>query len=159
MSHDNDFQEHDETAFADGEPDRVEEFRFDLVDQNLSGGNVQPTESRPNHYRAAALKFFPFLDQVLAFVIEYDNPRLAAWVIAIAAGRISLTEGITQRQLADKFGVTKAAVSKCVKTVQARFGNSIAGIEPMPGQRAKESCRKFAEIRHGQINNHTTKAK
>jgi hypothetical protein len=150
--HEFDFHEHDQTAFiAPGEMDRVEEFRFDLVDQRLAG-KVQPTELPVNHYRAAALKFFPFLDQVLAFVMQYPDPRLAAWVIAIAAGRTSLTDGASQQDLANKFGITRAAVNKCCKALQTRLGNSIDGIEPMDGQRKIESCRKFSQVRNQQIN-------
>lgn len=106
---------------------------------------------RVNSYREAGQKFLAFYDQVLAFILEYDNPRLAAWVIAMASGRTALTGGISQVELAERFNCTKANVSKCVKLVQARFGNSITGIEPMPGQRSMDACRKFAEIRNQQI--------
>jgi hypothetical protein len=152
--HVHDFHEHDRMAYiAPGEMDRVEEFRFDLVDQRLSG--KQPTEPPSNHYREAAMKFFPFLDQCLSFIMQYPDAHLAAWVVAIAAGRNSLSDGATQQDLADKFGITKAAVNKCVKALQARLGNSIDGIEPMGGQRKIESCRKFARVRNQQINHHT----
>lgn len=104
-----------------------------------------------NSYREAAKNFLPFLDQVLAFVINYENPRLAAFVIAIATGRTALTNGISQKELADRVGLTRAAVSKCTKSVQARFGNSISGIEPMPGQRSMSSCRKLSEVRNNQL--------
>jgi hypothetical protein len=76
-------------------------------------------------------------------------------VVAIAAGRTTLTDGASQQDLADKFSLSKAAINKCCKALQARLGNSIDGIEPMDGQRKIESCRKFARARNQQINHHT----
>lgn len=108
---------------------------------------------RINDYRAAAIRWLAFFDQALSFVLQHNNPRLAAWVLAIATGRVTLTNGITQRQLAERLGLTKAAVSKAVKNVQAAFGSSIEGIEPMPGQRSMDSCRNFARARNKQITN------
>jgi hypothetical protein len=109
---------------------------------------------RVHAYREAGFKFLGFYDQVLAFIIAYENPRLAAWCIAIATGRRLLTGGCSQKDLADKLGCTKANIVKCTKAIQARFGNSIAGIEPMPGQRSLASCKTFAQVRNGQLNNH-----
>lgn len=151
------FYDGEHAAFiAPGQVDRVENFPFQLVDERLAG-KVQPTELLPvNHYRETALKFFPFLDQVLSFVMTYDNPRLAAWVVAIAAGRTSLTDGASQQDIADKFGITKAAVNKCTKALQARLGNSIDGLPPGGGQRTIKSCQTFARVRNEQINHHTT---
>lgn len=158
--HDYDFQEHDHLGFASGGMVKVEEFPFDLVDRRLLAGKVQPTEPPTNDYREtayreAALKLLPVLDQILSFVMTYDNPRLACWVAALALGRNSLVDGASQQDLADKFSVTKAAINKCCKALQARLGNSIDGIEPMGGQRKIESCRKFAHVRNQQINHHT----
>jgi len=122
-----------------------------LPESGLSPESESEQAEHPNLYREAGLKFLAYYDQVLAFILEADNPRLAAWVIAIASGRRLITGGISQVQLAEKLGCTKGNVSKCVKQVQARFGNSIHGIEPMPGQRSIDSCAKFARVRKEQL--------
>lgn len=156
----NNGHEGDHVAFTDtGERDRVVEFDYSLVDARLA--KVQPTDPPTNDYREtayreAALKLLPVLDQILSFVMTYDNPRLACWVAALALGRNSLTDGASQQDLADKFSVTKAAINKCCKALQARLGNSIDGIEPMGGQRTIKSCQKFARVRNEQINHQTT---
>lgn len=124
-------------------------FDFDKIDERIHPDAAPHTEG---HYRAAGRAFVAFYDQVLSFILSYDNPRLAAYVVAMASGRSLLTGGISQKELADRLGITKAAVSKAVKNFQARFGNDIAGIEPMPGQRSMQSCKNFARIRTNQLN-------
>lgn len=106
---------------------------------------------RVNSYREAGQRFLAFYDQVLAFIIESENPRLTAWCVAIASGRRLITGGISQVELAAKLGCKKQNVSKVVKQVQSKFGNSIHGIEPMPGQRSATACAKFARVRNKQL--------
>jgi len=103
----------------------------------------------PNLYREAAVHFVAELDRVLSFIIEADNKTLSAYCLAIAFGRTGITGGETQAALAIRLGVTRAAVTRCVKQIQARFGNEIVGIEPMPGQRSTEACKKFSKTRKG----------
>jgi hypothetical protein len=138
---------------APGEVDRVEEFSYDEVDRRLSG-ETHPPAAPENSYRQAALKFLPLLDQILVFIMMHENPRFAVWVAAASIGRTSVTAGASQMDIAEKFSVTKAAVNKATKTLQAHLGNSIFGIEAMPGQRKKESCQKMARARNKQINQH-----
>lgn len=135
----------------DGNLESFDTFSFDAIDARISHADDPDHPKTANAYREAGRDFIAFYDQVLAFILDYENPKLAAWVMAMASGRSLLTGGISQVELAEKLGLTKAAVSKCVKSVQSRFGNRIEGIEPMPGQRTLASCKKFAAVRNHQL--------
>ena len=154
MNHepDKEFQpEPDDLAAQDGCLESFDTFSFDEIDARICHADDPDHPKTANAYREAGRDFIAFYDSSLAFVMTYENPQLAAWVLAMASGRSLLTGGISQVQLAEKLGLTKAAVSKCVKSVQARFGNRIEGIEAMPGQRTQASCRKFAAVRKSQL--------
>lgn len=142
---------HDDLSAADDSLESFEHFNFDEVDPRICHADDPDGPVVANAYREAGRDFIAFYDQVLAFVMGYENPTLAAWVVAMASGRHLLTGGISQVELAERLGVTKAAVSKAIKTFQASAGNNIAGIEPMPGQRQIESCRTFAKVRNQQL--------
>jgi hypothetical protein len=105
----------------------------------------------PNSYREAGRRFLAFFDQSIAFISTYENPRLAALCVAHATGRSLITGGKSQQQIADELSLSRAAVNKCVKTVQSQLGSNICGISPMPGQRSVEACRHFAEVRVKQL--------
>jgi hypothetical protein len=141
----------DELPAADGSLESFEHFSFHEVDPRICHADDPDRQDVVNAYREAGRDFIAFYDQVLAFVMTYESPILAAWVVAVASGRHLLTGGISQVELAERLGVTRATVSKAVKTFQASFGNDIAGIEPMPGQRTLASCKKFAETRNHQL--------
>jgi hypothetical protein len=133
---------------ADDAETSFQAFDFDAVDSQI---HPEAPAHLANPYREAARHFISFYDQVLAFILAYENPRLAAYVAAMGSGRALLTGGISQKELADRLGITRSAVSKAVKNFQASVGNEIAGIEPMPGQRSTESCRKFSIVRNQQL--------
>lgn len=104
-------------------------------------------DKNTNEYREAARHFISELDRILSFIIESENKTLAAICLAHAFGRTGITGGKSQADIAPTLGVTRAAVTKCVKQIQARFGNAAVGIEPMPGQRTIKSCNKFSKAR------------
>lgn len=141
----------DEHAAVNGADIPFHTFNFDEIDARIHPDAAPHSE---HEYRAAGRAFLGFFDQCLSFMLAYEtnNPRLAVWVVAIASGRGHITGGISQQELADRLGIKKAAVNKAVKTFQASFGNDIAGIEPMPGQRSQVSCHKFAAVRNQQLN-------
>ncbi len=147
--------ETNETEFSPGDHanGNGKEISFEVFDFENLDRRIHPDAAphSANDYREAGRAFISFYDQVLMFILTSENPRLAAWVVAMASGRSLITDGISQKELADRMGITKAAVSKCVKKLQARFGNRIEGIEPMPGQRPQEACRNFARIRTDQL--------
>lgn len=107
--------------------------------------------ARVNEYREASIAFLRFYDSSLAFVMSYENPVLAAWVVAMATGRTAITGGIEQKELAERLGVTKAAVNKAVSQVRARFGPTIQGLTDMPGQRTQKGRQHMAQARFKQL--------
>lgn len=150
--------ENNESILTDDHPDATgmdadfHPFDFENLDSRIHADTGPDTgQHTANAYREAGRAFVAFYDQVLNYLLTCDNPRLAAYVVAMASGRSLLTGGISQKELGDRLGLSKAAVSKAIKTFQASFGNRIAGIEPMPGQRAIESCRRFATVRNHQL--------
>ncbi len=139
----------EDLADASGDESHCHHFNFEAIDER-----IHPEASGPhatNAYREAGRAFIAFYDQSLGFILSYPDARLAAYVVAMASGRSLLTNGISQKELADRLGITRACVSKAVKNFQARFGNDIAGIEPMPGQRSMESCKNFSNVRKNQL--------
>jgi len=126
---------------------------FDEPDPRICTADDPDAEDVVNAYREAGRDFIAFFDQILFFIMSHPDPKLAAWVAAMASGRHLLTGGISGKELGERLGLTKAAVSKSIKTLQARLGNDIAGTPAMPGQRSVESCQKFAQIRNSQLEN------
>lgn len=118
---------------------------------------VYPDEHEPQTpFREIARLFLGELDRILAFIIESENPRLAAYCLAFAMGRNDLTGCKTPADIARKCGVGQimgadndgvACVSGVIKKIQRRFGKNIAGIQPMPGQRTESACKTFSKTR------------
>lgn len=104
-----------------------------------------------NGYREAGIQYISELKRILMFIIESDNPKHSALAIACAFGFSGITDGMTQKQIGDKFGIGKAAVSRCVKLIQSRFGNSKHGVSPMPGQKSKIACKTYSTKRKEQL--------
>lgn len=141
----------DEHAAVNGADIPFHTFDFDEIDARIHPDAAPHSE---HEYRAAGRAFLGFFDQCLAFMLTYEteHPQLPVAVVALACGRSHILGGVSQKEIADRLGISKAAVSKAVKTFQASFGNDIAGIEPMPGQRSQASCHKFAAVRNQQLN-------
>ena len=107
-------------------------------------GDGEPPETA---YREAATYFVGVLDGVLTFMKVAENKPLAVDCLAAAFGRHHITGADSQEQIGRNNGVGKADVSREIKRIQKRFGSSIKGIEPMPGQRSKQACDKFSKTR------------
>lgn len=130
-------------------------------DSQWEGGHIVPVimddedamraDQIRNGYREAGIQYISELKRILAFVIESEHPKHSALAIACAFGFTGITEGLTQKQIGDKFGIGKAAVSRCVKLIQARFGASKHGVSPMPGQKSKTACKTYSTKRKAQL--------
>jgi hypothetical protein len=101
-------------------------------------------------YREAALLFIAELDRVLSYIAQAENKTVATRALAFAFGRHHINGCESQSEIANKIGVCRADISREVKKIQRSFGNSIAGIKPMPGQRSEAACHKFSQTRKQQ---------
>jgi hypothetical protein len=144
------------TAFVDGHSEPFVDFDFDSLDR----GNPLVAElteaANPNkQYREASKFFLEELSRIISFVAAYEHPRFAVYVIADAMGMVQITGNRTMDEIGAALGVTKAAVSKCVKQVQRRFGKTIEGIRPKIGQKSEQACRTYSENRKRKLNGHS----
>jgi len=126
-------------TFADGEP-------------VLTTAPVMDEEdARVNEYREAAKLGLDFFRRGAMFVKGYKNQPFAfdCWLLAL--GWVDILGHYTCQSLADRWGVKKATVSKCVKKIQAAIGHGLDRLVPMPGQRSLAACRKFKTARKNKL--------
>ncbi len=104
-------------------------------------------ESPPNYYREASWRFLDAMKRAFMFTRAYKgSKRFAEDCVLAALGLWDIVGCKNQPDIARKHRVTKAHVSDTIKQFQA-----LMDIQPMPGQRTAQSCRKFSEVRKSQL--------
>lgn len=81
----------------------------------------------------------------MAYLKEAANKAMAIDVVICSLG-LSLNNGESGEQIAQRFGVTRAAISKEQLKLQRALG-----LPPTIGQKSEESRAKFSESRKGQL--------
>lgn len=76
---------------------------------------------------------------ILGLILEHKNPSLTAAAIAYAAG-MEINGGLSQVQIAQKFGVTKQAFSRRVTEISKHLS-----LNPSRGMRSVDSRETFKE--------------
>jgi hypothetical protein len=118
-------------------------FDFDAVDEALAA------RERPEPTVAEVLV------QVIAFILDSDNYRLAVDVIVAASG-LALIQGVSYTDLAKTHGISKQAFDKHILKYQRDFRLPVTRAQKSP--QARESYRKTQldrAVRLRQVNEQT----
>ncbi len=156
MTDDNgdDFREIDPSNDREHEPDRGNPLTSELEDDGQSD-EAELQEIHPNIYRQCAIIFTDRIFSIACCVMSYKGNKQFAFecVLAAQGGRFWSVLGVKdQDALADRWGCTKANVSKLVKKFQ---GPGYLNMPPMPGQRTLAGCANMKASRKKQLNNTT----
>ena len=80
-------------------------------------------EDVPNHYKDAAERYLEVITAALTYVCESRSPEVSAWA-CIYGLSLPLAAGVSLTGRAEQLGVSVGALSKSIKTFQARSGVS-----------------------------------
>jgi len=97
-------------------------------------------------YRAGAKRFYSIINSILSWIIESENARNAAYAVAFAMG-LAVCNGRSMNAVADKLGLTRAALSKSAK----QFARSL-NLPPSAYMKSADSSKSYREARIESIN-------
>ena len=116
------------TGFEGGAKVRTESFDYDEADREFA------EEQREIGRREVMADLYQLMRRGFDLIIRDPNMRLAADAYTFAAG----TTDVSEVDLAEKYGVTKAAVSKRVKQWQ-----ELLHLPPAAAMRSNKACETF----------------
>ena len=80
-------------------------------------------EDVPYHYKDAAERYLEVITAALTYVCESRSPEVSAWACVYGLS-LPLAAGVSLTDRAEQLGVSVGALSKSIKTFQARSGVS-----------------------------------
>lgn len=101
-------------------------------------------------YRESSTRYLRVISTLMAFLVDAENKSLAIAIGCNALG-LAFNNGESGEQIAQRFGVTRAAISKEQLKLQRALG-----LPPAIGQKSEESRAKFSASRKGQLSLHGT---
>lgn len=79
------------------------------------------------------------IERVASFLLDSSNPRRDTDVLAFTSGLYARL-GVSQTELANKHGVTRASFSKRCKNLQEKLG-----LPPSRGMKSEKACKTYAK--------------